>query len=410
MLMLKLAFRNILRNKRRTILTMLSMFGGYFLMVFSLSVQMGSYEQIIDFFTRDATGHVQISEVGYQDKPTLYKNVPNDREFYEELIAIDGVERATSRIVSGALAYGEVKSFPVQVIGVDVQREAELSFITGKVRDGNYFTEGPDADGYFQAMIGGAVAQQLKLSVGDELILVSQGSDGSMANDIYLVSAVLGTKESAEARNVYLPMAAAQDFFVMQNKAHFWAVLTDNYQNSEALETRLNDWLSAESNSIESVTWKIVSKEFYEAMQADIEGGYVAYYVIVFLVCIGVLNTVLMSVLERTGEFGVLKAIGTSPLRLFSLIVIETMMLAILSCVAGFIAVIPLNIWLAGTGFAIPEPVEFSGVVMSHMQGTWNPSVFIEPAVIILVSTLLVSLIPARRAARIVPVDAMRGL
>ena len=410
MLMLKLAFRNILRNKRRTILTMLSMFGGYFLMVFSLSVQMGSYEQIIDFFTRDATGHVQISEVGYQDKPTLYKHVPNDGEFYEGLMSVEGVEQATSRIISGALAYGETKSFPVQVIGVDVDREADLSFIKGKVREGAYFSALPDADGYYQAMVGGAVAQQLKLAVGDELILVSQGADGSMANDIYLVSAILGTKESAESRNVYLPMAAAQDFFVMQNQAHFWAVLTDSYHNSEALEARLASWLENEADDIESVTWKIVSKEFYEAMQADIEGGYVAYYVIVFLVCIGVLNTVLMSVLERTGEFGVLKAIGTSPTRLFTLIVTETMMLALFSCIAGFLAVIPLNIWLAGTGFAIPEPVEFSGVVMSHMQGTWAPAVFYEPALIILISTFLVSLIPARRAAKIIPVDAMRSL
>jgi ABC-type antimicrobial peptide transport system permease subunit len=145
-------------------------------------------------------------------------------------------------------------------------------------------------------------------------------------------------------------------------------------------------------------------------MKADIEGGYVAYYIIIFLVCIGVLNTVLMSVLERTGEFGVLKAIGTSPKRLFALIMAETMLLSGLSCIAGFLLFVPLNIWLVNTGFVLPEPIEFTGVVMSHMQGTWNPTVLYEPALIILVSTLVISIIPARRAAKIVPVEAMRSL
>jgi ABC-type lipoprotein release transport system permease subunit len=172
----------------------------------------------------------------------------------------------------------------------------------------------------------------------------------------------------------------------------------------------LNNWLAEDSDRLESVSWKIVSKEFYEAMKADIEGGYVAYYIIIFLVCIGVLNTVLMSVLERTGEFGVLKAIGTSPKRLFALIMAETMLLSGLSCIAGFLLFVPLNIWLVNTGFVLPEPIEFTGVVMSHMQGTWNPTVLYEPALIILISTLVISIIPARRAAKIVPVEAMRSL
>lgn len=409
MLMLKLAFRNILRNKRRTLLTMLSMFGGYVLLTLSFSVQNGSYVQVIDFFTRDSTGHAQISEVGYQDKPTLYKSVPATEEFYRELMQVEGVQQATSRIHSSALAYGESKSFPVQVIGVDVEKEAQMSYLTDKVKAGTYLESGPDEDGYFQAMIGAAVARQLSLDIGSELILISQGADGSMANDIYLVSGILGSAEGAEARNVYLPMSAAQSFFVMPDKAHYWAILTSDYNRSDQLAETLNQWLSAESD-LEAVTWKVVSEEFYETMKADVEGGYVAYYIIIFLVCIGVLNTVLMSVLERTGEFGVLKAIGTSPGRVFTLIVTETLMLAALSCLAGFLLALPVNYYLASVGFVLPEPMEVSGVVMSHMKGLWDVKTFLEPALIVIGSAAFISLFPARRAARIIPVEAMRSL
>ncbi|EAR07326.1 ABC transporter, permease protein, putative [Reinekea sp. MED297] len=407
--MLKLAFRNILRNKRRTILTMLSMFGGYVLLTLSISVQNGSYVQVIDFFTRDSTGHAQISEVGYQDKPTLYKSVPETTDFYQQLMQVDGVQRATPRIVSSALAYGETKSFPVQVIGVDVEKEARMSFLEEKVKTGQYLEVGPDSDGYYSALIGAAVARQLSLEMGDELILISQGADGSMANDLYRVVGVVGSTEGAEARNVYLPLAAAQSFFVMPEQAHYWAVLTSDYERSDQLSQRLNSWLDGDSE-LEAVTWKVVSKEFYETMKADVEGGYVAYYIIIFLVCIGVLNTVLMSVLERTGEFGVLKAIGTSPGRVFTLIVTETLMLAVLSCLAGLIVAMPINYYLAAVGFVLPEPMEVSGVIMSHMKGLWDVKTFMEPALIVIGSAALISLFPARRAAKIVPVDAMRSL
>jgi ABC-type lipoprotein release transport system permease subunit len=364
---------------------------------------------VIDFFTKDSTGHAQISEVGYQEKPTLYKSVSTEDSFYNSLISLPDVTNATPRIVSGALAYGEVKSFPVQVIGVDVEKEANMSFLVEKVKEGQYMQALPDSDGYYQVLVGASVARQLNIGIADELILISQASDGSLANDVYLVSGIVGSTEGMEARNVYLPLAAAQDFFVMQNKAHYWAVLTDNYNNAEDLATQIDDWLAGD-DQLESVSWKVVSKEFYETMQADIEGGYVAYYIIIFLVCIGVLNTVLMSVLERTGEFGVLKAIGTSPRRLFTLIVTETMLLAGISCLVGFLLVLPVNYYLAQVGFSLPEPMEVSGVMMSHMKGLWSVRTFLDPALIVIGSAAFISLFPARRAAKIVPVEAMRSL
>jgi len=409
MLMLRLAFRNILRNKRRTILTMLSMFGGYFLLTLSISIQYGSYDQVISFFTKDSTGHAQISETGFNDHPTLYKSVPATAEFYDELMSFESVTNATSRITSGALAYGETKSFPVQVLGIDVDKEAGMSYLPEKVKLGRYFNAKPDANSYYEVMIGAAVARQLNVALNDELVLISQGADGSLANDLYTIVGIIGSTEGAEARNVYMPLAAAQDFFVMYNKAHYWAVLTDNYKNGIDLASELNGWLADESQ-LESNSWQVVSKEFYEAMKADIEGGYVMYYIVVFLICIGVLNTVLMSVLERTGEFGVLKAIGTSPSRIFSLIVLETMLLAVISCFVAFIFALPVNYYIASVGFSLPEPVEFSGVTMQHMTGLWDVKSFLEPALIILCSAAFVSVFPARKAAKIVPVEAMRSL
>jgi len=412
MLMLKLAFRNILRNRRRTILTILSMFGGYVLMSVQLSVTEGSYDQMLEFYTKDTTGHVQITAPGYVERPTLYKSVPVSDDIMTVLGDQPGVQAVTARIESSALAYGETKSFPVEVKGVDPGREADLSYLVDKVSKGDYLTGEPDSEGYYDAMIGAQAARQLNLGIGDELVLISQGADGSLANDLYRISAILGESEDAEARWVVLPLQAAQAFYVMPGEAHRLIVLGRNHHQARTLETELQNWVDHQwpEDDYRATAWQEVAKDFYRTMQADKEGGQVTLYILVFLVCIGVLNTVLMSVMERTGEFGVLKAIGTSPSRLFWLIVLETLLLAFTACVIGVLAAWPINAWFTAVGIQMAEPMEISGIVFSHYKGQLSLYVFAYPAVVILLAAVIIALMPGLRAARIVPVDAMRTL
>lgn len=412
MLMLKLAFRNIMRNRRRTILTMLSMVGGYVLMSVQLSVTEGSYDQVLDFYTRDTTGHVQITAPDFIERPTLYKSIPVTESLLTELADQEGVEKVTARIQSSALAYGETKSFPVEVRGIHPEREARLSYLNDKIRSGRYFTGEPDDEGYHQAMIGAQVARQLSLGVGDELVLISQGADGSLANDLYRITAIIGGSDDAEARWVVLPLEAAQAFFVLPGEAHRIVVLGTDYREAEPLASRLRSWAERQwpEKEFQVSSWQVVAKDFYETMKTDKEGGMLTMYIIIFLVCIGVLNTVLMSVMERTGEFGVLKAIGTAPGRLFNLIVLETFLLAGLACLVGILLALPINIWFTLEGIELAEPMEVSGIVFSHYRGQVSFYVFAFPALVIMAASFLVAVFPGLRAARIVPVDAMRKL
>lgn len=411
MLMLKLALRNILRSRRRTVLTLLSLGGGYVLTALQLSVTEGSYDQMLSTFTRDTTGHVQITAEGYVDTPRLYDSLAVTESDLIELAQQPNVRKVTPRIESSALAYGETQSFPVEVVGIDPQREAGLSFLADKVKAGSYFAAQPDAEGYFSAMIGAQVARQLRLGVGDELVLVSQGADGSLANDLYQVSAIIGSIDSAESRRVVLPLLAAQQFYAMPGQVHRLIVLGNDYRRAPQLADQLHDWARQHwpDSAVEASSWQVVAADFYRTMQADKSGGQVTMVILIFLVCVGVLNTILMSVLERTGEFGVLKAIGTSPGRLFRLIMLEAGLLAVIACVLSLILLLPLNAWFTWVGLDI-EPIEFSGVLFTRYSGQMSFYVFVQPALLILVATLVVALWPAWRAARLVPVEAMRSL
>ena len=408
MMMLKLAFRNILRNRRRTLLTVLSMAGGYLLVSVQLSVTEGSYDQVLDFYTRDTTGHVQVTVDGFVETPTLYKAFHLTDDLQQAIDAVPGVQATAPRIESSALGYGDTRSFPVSVRGVDPQREAALSYLADKVSAGRYLTSEPDDQGYAGVMIGAQVARQLSLDVGEELILVSQGADGSLANDLYRVQGILGQPGDVEERWVVMPLSAAQSFFVLPGEVHRLVVLGADYRSAPRLAERISDVLPGQELS--ASPWQTVAREFHETMTADKEGGMITLYVIIFLVCIGVLNTVLMSVLERTGEFGVLKAIGTSPARLFWLIMLETLLLAIIACVLGGLLAIPINLWFTLQGIALSEPMEISGIVFSHYRGQMSAYVFGFPMLVILIAAALIALMPGLRAARIVPVDAMRTL
>ena len=409
MLVIKLALRNILRNRRRSILTILSMGSGYLLLSFMLAMTEGSYNNIIDIFTRDHTGHVQIHKGNYLQRPSLYKTIDNVDSLIKKLEKNDLVTSIALRIYGPSLAYGREKTFPANVIGIDPQLEAETTYLKNKVQQGTYLSNGMTINGYFPAMIGKALATNLHLDVGDELVLISQGIDGSIANDIYEVTAIVGTSESYERMNVYLSLDAMRQFLSMGNQVHELAISLTHQSYARQFAA---DWAKEEGsrNSLNADPWQVVEHAFYNSMQADKQGNYISMGILIFIVSIGVLNTVLMGILERTREFGVLKAIGTRPLAVFKLIMLESSLLAIASCLFGLIFAFPANYWLTHVGISLPEPIDMGGILFETMLGEITLFSMGLPALVVIGSTLLVSLIPGIRAARISPLQALQSV
>ncbi|WP_246034128.1 ABC transporter permease [Thalassotalea mangrovi] len=403
-MLLKLALRNIFRNRRRSLLTLLSMSGGYFLLATMLSMSEGSYSHIINLFTQDHTGHVQVHHSDYLSRPSPYKTIDNLSLLLEQISQQDDVTSASPRIYAPALAFANDKTFPVQVIGIDPHLEARTTLLAQKVTQGSWLENSMTGQGLFTAMIGSSLAKNLHLGVGDELILISQGIDGSIANDIFSISAIVGTAESYERNNVYLSLLGANEFLSTNNQAHEIAIALEN--QSQARHFAANIDLPPE---LTAAPWQKIEESFYKSMQVDKKGNYISLAVIMFLVSIGVLNTVLMGTMERTREFGVLKAIGTRSELVFMLILLESALLAIASCIVGLLlALLPIT-YLSRTGLLLPEPIDIGGVQFQVMLGEFSAFVLLLPAITVIASTVLVSLFPAYRAATTVPVQAMQA-
>lgn len=402
-LLLKLAFRNIFRQRRRSLLTALSIGGGYILCALSISLLEGSYNNLINLFTLSNTGHIQIHQDNYLDRPKVHKTISNYLEVGEVLEAHEDVQSYSFRIYSPGLAYSDDGNQPAQIKGIDLDKEATTTLIKEKINQGNYISPAPNEDGYFTAMIGTGIADGLKIGLGDELVIISQGADGSVANDIYIVAAIIGNRESFERNQIILPLGAAQELLSMYGQVHEVAVILDTYQGAADVTLELQERLPELTVS----SWQEVEEEFYKSMQSDKQGNHATLGIILFIVFIGVLNTVLMSVLERTREFGVLKAIGSQPGTILTLVSLESCILAMMSVFAAVFVTAPIIYWFANTGFSLAEPIDIGGISFDSFRGELSLQVFTIPALLLLFFALIVSIPPGIRAARIAPTKAM---
>lgn len=402
-MMLKIAFRNIFRQKRRTILTALAMIVGFTLSSIVIGLSDGAYSNVIEMFTGNRIGHIQIHHAGYLDKPSIYKTIRDYDSIGETIQSQDGVEAWTPRVYTGGLGSVGERSTAVRIIGIDVTRENKATNFNKKVIEGDTLTETASRE----VVIGKKLVKTLSATIGSKIVLFSQAADGSIANDEYTIVGIADSGDDITNRVAcYLHIDDVQELFVLEGRIHEIVVIVSNINKVENIANAISDRLA--DTTLEILPWYQVVKSFYDAMQKDKQGDAVARFIIMFIVAIGVLNTVLMSVMERTREYGVLKAVGTKPIQVFWLVIYEVGIIAVGSILIGAMLGVLFNYLLSVYGVSYAEGFTMAGVEFGKMYGEVNVSCLMIPATTVFVSALIVSLFPAIKAARIMPAKAMR--
>lgn len=398
----RMALRNVLRNRRRSLLTGLMMAGGYVLFSATLGISDGTYGSIIDMFTRSRTGHAQVHAAGYLDRPSLYKAIKDPARAGRVLDSIPEVAAWAPRVYSPSLAFAGSKTVGAQIMGIDPARERKAMRLETQLSSGAFVADSPSAG----VVISARLAAALNIKTGDEFSLIGQGADGSIANDNFRVAGVLSATESAfEGPWCLMHIDKAREFMALGGRAHELALVFTDYRRAREDAAIVAAALSDPALDVQP--WQVTEKEFYQAMLLDKKGGDITNYVIMLIVAIGVLNTVLMAVLERTREYGVLKALGTRPASVFLLIMTEVLILTLISCAAGAAGALALNHYLATHGIPIPNPVSYGGVKFTVMLSAVTLETFTRPAWTVLAAALAVGVFPALKAARITPVKAL---
>ncbi len=405
-LLFSVAWRNLWRHRRRTGITALAMGIGVAVCLAMFAFTDGMFRTMSAVLVDQQLGHVQVHHPDYPGKRAMHDTIG---AVDKRLAALDGLDpRAmTVRLNGFGLLGGDEKTEGGQLIGILPDREAGFSRMAEKIVDGRYLS----ADRANEAIIGHTLATKLDLAPGGELLVVTQAADGSLGNALL---SVVGTFRSGDSMldraGAYAHLADLQDLLVLDDQAHVVMLLAEDPDDADPLRDEAGAALDA-GDSLLVQTWQEASPQTAEMMaMSDIQMG-ISIFIVLSLAALGVLNTMLMAVFERTRELGVMKAVGMRPRQIVTMVVIESVLLGALACVAGLVLG-GIDYWLVvyGIDFSVDgKPLEFMGIAFDAVvRGAFDPSRVPVVLVLVFFVSVVASLWPAWRASRLRPVAAVR--
>ncbi|MDT8281357.1 MAG: FtsX-like permease family protein [Gammaproteobacteria bacterium] len=403
---LRMAWRNLWRNKRRTWLTVGAMIFSNLLLVFLISLQFGSYRMMIDNTLRSYTGHMQVQHKAYNDDAKLRNSIAGIIPLANEIRKQLGTDRVAARGVAFAMTSSEQRSYGLQIIGVEPEFETKVSTLPGLINRGHYFT-GINAK---EIIIGTVLARNLRVDIGDELTLLGSGRDGSFAADVVIVTGIFTSGVADIDRSMaQVPLGYFQSLFNMAGAGHNIVINAKDLTQVADLEQKVSHLIAMRKDLV-VLDWDVLQPGLKQAIQADMTSAWFMYAVLIVLVAFSVLNTQLMSVLERTREFGTMMALGVRPVRLGSLVITETFVMSSLGLVIGAALGAALAYYLSFAGFSYPGMDEMADKF--NLPDRMYPrlsllSIFLGPG-IVFVCSLLASIYPALRLFFLKPVSAMK--
>lgn len=404
----RLAWRNIWRNPRRTILTILAIAFGAGLLVFSIGIQLGSYDMMISNSVRVFQGLLQVQKKGYLDEPKMRSSIPDILALTEKIRQQSDITAISARAIGFALISSQKRTNSTLVVGVDPRHEAEVSTIPGVVKEGHYFSNIDTQE----VIIGRSMATNMQLHIGDEITILGNGRDGSIAATILPVTGIFESGSRELDRNfIQMPIKTFQDTFSMGDEGHSIVI----YHPDAKLELQLQQQIQqilVDHPDLDVLTWEQLQPGLRQMIEVDYASGWLMYLTLVAIITFSILNTFLMSVLERTREFGIMLALGYRPFNIGLLIMQEAFMLTILALVIGTLIGLSVNFYFYTYGLTFEGMEEFARNF--NMPAVMYPqisltSTFTGPLTI-LVFTLISALYPAMKIRHLEPVEAMRQI
>lgn len=408
----QLAWRNIWRRKRRTLITAFSIGFGVMLAVTFTGSGDYTYTNMIDMGASMGMGHVTVQPVGYHLKPTLDKRLQQTEKLHRRIMATEGVANATVRITGQAMFASARKSVGGAFIAVDPAYESSANnLLKRSIVEGELFSDKQGRG----IVIGSRLAKKLHVKLGKKIVYTTTDANGEIISDITRVTGIFTTGiDMVDGIMALLPIGSVQkNLKYAPDEATLIAVVISDQRHAEAMR----DELSAldEAREADVLTWKKSQPDLAGVIAFDKAGNYISQFLVGLLIAVGILNTMLMSVLERSREFGVMMAVGMSPKVLFRLVMVESFWLAIVGLLLGIIITAPWYYFLYHTGIdfssAFGTDFSYGGVLVDPV---FKARLFKESIIAILgglfILALLAGLYPAWRAGRMPPVESLKTI
>lgn len=405
----KLAWRNIWRNRRRTVLTILAVAFASFLSLLQRGLATGTWEINVRNTVEMFAGYLQVQREGYQDNPSLSKSLAYPATLRSILLQTEGISGFAPRIQADGLVSFRDRSSGVLMLGLDPDAEQQVSRFHRRIIDGRHIA--PNA--MDEIVVGATLLANLGARVGDTIVVLAQGFDGVLGNlKFHVVGSVRMGVQSFDAGTILMNVGAAQELLAMDGRVSVIAIAIDDLDRLENVRARLEQGI-AEASIVNTavLTWAEVMPDLAQAMAFDRIGDYFFMIVLIVIVTFGILNTVLMSVTERFREFGVTLAVGMKPSQLVVQVLVESFYMIAIGILTGTSLGYGINAYVKA------NPIVFTGDFeeiyaqygfLPQMVGSTELWVLGQVVAVIVAASLLSLVYPLYRVARLEPLKGIR--
>ena len=403
---LKLAWRNIWRNKRRTLITTASVFFAMFLSLVMRSMQVGSYGHMSDGIVEAFTGFMQIHKNGYWDDQTMDNSFAYEQSMVNAIETLENIKTVIPRLESFALASTGEQTKGIMVVGIDPLKEMDLTHPQNKIKEGVYFDQNPDG-----VLVSRRLAEFLRLELNDTLTLISQGYHGASAAGIYPVTGIIEMPNpELDRRIVFMPLRLAQDFYGAENM--LTSLVINVFDSDDLVPTKKHLTAMLDQELYEIMDWKELNPALVQQIQSDQAGGYIMLGVLYMIVGFGVLGTLIMMTTERRREFGVMVAVGMQKKRLGVMLTVEMLLMGIIGVATGILGSLPV------IGYLVRNPIRFTGEYAEMfeqygfepiMPARFEGYYFAGQSTVVMVIFILAIIYPVLSVLRLKEIKALRS-
>ncbi len=406
----KIAWRNILRNKRRSLILITSIVVGVLALILTEGFAIGMLQQMLTNQIGADAGYIQIHKKGYQSDPTLDNSMTNAGAVREILKKDGAILNYSQRLRVFGLVSSPYNSYGVSIVGIVPDEEKRITTISQYVTKGSYLSGEPG-----QILLSASMAEKLKVGLGDKVVIMASQIDGSVGSEACRVSGIFETFNSSfDQSHVYIPIQTADQMLNADGLVSEFVINPKNPHDQAAVESRIRNDIAGSPGGAKE--YEVLSYEqMLPLLVAQLEMYKQALYLIAGIIAValifGIVDTMLMSVMERTHEFGISMAIGMSNRKIFTMVMIEALYLAVIGTSIGLAASYGALSSLSHSGWDLSM---FSASLKSLGVGSiiypvLETSSVIQTVLVIPLVTLLAAVYPALKAIRLQPVEAIRS-
>ena len=398
----RLAKRSIFRNTRRTLLTVFLISCSLSAILFTDSFVRGMVGTMVKISTQTFLGDAQIHQQGFRAANDIDFYIKNETVLYQKLDSIKEIKAYAPRVLSGAMTSSSENVASAIIYGVDAVKEAQVSKLKKAMVQGRYLS---GSDG--EILLGNRLADLLEVSLGDRLVVtISEANGGDLSQALFRISGLFSFNErNMDNGMVFINLSQGQQLLNI-NGVHEIALRLEDL--SQADDMSLSFWQQLNTNELETLSWQALVPQLSSMLSMTKYSTLIVSLIMYVLVCLGLINTMFMSIFERQTEFGILLAIGTRPKQLFLQIMLEGFFIGLLSVVIGLILAFIICYWGSITGIDYSD-IEMTGMTLNEpIYLILNSLSFAQMGIATLCVVVIACLYPAMHAARLQPSFAMR--